>query len=237
MRDRIVSFSREVKRRNVLNTCMLYVLVCWGGLQVGDIVFPALGYDPDIGSRWLLFAAIGGFPVTFVLAWFYQITPHGIVRTSSFVERRVLNNLEPIDDSRQSGGNKYFNKGADVPRYNWVISAESGPLEGLSYGISRALILGRSLDCDLTVMSPHISRQHIRLDLNSDGELLVEDLGSANGTFINGEKVEGKQIIHHNDALQFHDIVFRFTETFLRSRDESATLNKTMFIDTSSTDT
>ena len=56
---------RELKRRKVTRTCIIYVLVCWGVLQVGDIVFPALGLDADVASRYCLYMAIAGFPLTF----------------------------------------------------------------------------------------------------------------------------------------------------------------------------
>ena len=77
------SFFRELRRRKVTRTCVLYFVLCWGVLQVGDIVYPALGLDPDQASLIFLYLAIAGFPVTFAVAWFLQITPQGIVRTGA----------------------------------------------------------------------------------------------------------------------------------------------------------
>ena len=95
------SFFQELKRRKVTRTCILYIVLCWGVLQVGDILYPALGLDPDKASLAFLYLAVAGFPVTFLVAWFLQLTPHGIVRTGSFVERRVLSNVAPINERRQ----------------------------------------------------------------------------------------------------------------------------------------
>lgn len=223
------SFFRELKRRKVTRTCVLYVVLCWGVLQVGDILYPALGLDPDKASLAFLYLAIGGFPVTFAIAWFLQLTPHGIVRTGSFVERRVLSNVPPVNDRRQGNMTTYFRKGEDAQEHRWIVSAETGPLAGLSFTVSKSLMLGRSLDCDIAMVSPQVSRNHARLDLESD-QLIIEDLGSANGTMVNGKQIEGKQALNNDDEVRFHDIVFRVTERFSGSRSEVEATNQTTFI-------
>jgi hypothetical protein len=225
------SFISELRRRKVVRTCVLYVLVCWGGLQVVDIVAPALGYDADAASRYLLLTAVLGFPVTFALAWFFQITGSGIVITRAFKERRLLSNIPPINDRRHSGVSNYFRKGEGAVEYLWIISAETGPLHGLSFGVGDSLVIGRALDCDLANVSPHVSRQHARLDLDDD-QLYVEDLGSSNGTILNGKKTVGRQALKHEDELRFHDIIFRVTEAFNKPNSEKKASDQTTFIQT-----
>jgi hypothetical protein len=229
------SFFSELRRRRVIRTCLLYIVLCWGGLQVADIVVPALGFDGDTASRYFLYAAVLGFPVTFALAWFFQITTQGIVRTETFVERRVLNNIPPINDRRRSGVSTYFRKGEGLPEYHWIISAETGPLSGLSFGVAKTLILGRALECDLAIVTPHVSRQHAQLDLEDD-QLYVEDLGSSNGTMVNGRRAVGRQALHHEDELRFHDIIFRVTESFSRPHSEKKAMDQTTFIHAAQTD-
>ena len=224
------SFLRELKRRRVVRTCIYYVIVCWVALQVGDIVFPALGLDDDQASRVLLIVAVLGFPVTFIFAWYFQLTPRGVVRTTSFVERRVLRNMSPINDRRHAKVATYFQRERDDTEFNWVISAETGPLTGLSYGIVESVELGRSLDCDIAVVSPHVSRHHARLELEGDN-LVVEDLGSSNGTVVNGKTIEGRHTLHHEDELRLHDVIFRVTESYSGSRQEQDTMNQTTFIE------
>jgi hypothetical protein len=207
------SFMRELRRRKVVRTLILYILVCWGALQVGDILFPALGFDPDVASRNFLYLAILGFPVTFALAWFFQITPQGIVRTSSFVERRVLSNVPPMNDGE----------------YIWSLTAETGPLAGLSFGLGGPFVLGRALESDIAVVSPHVSRQHARFEV-VDEQLYVEDLGSSNGTVVNGRAIDGRQPLRHEDEIRFHDIIFKVSEAFSRPRREMDAMNQTTFI-------
>ena len=60
--------------------------------------------------------------------------------------------------------------------------------------------VGRAPRADFVVDVPLVSRLHCRLTLQPDG-LLVEDLGSTNGTFVNGERVM-KLLMRTGDALR-----------------------------------
>jgi len=64
-----------------------------------------------------------------------------------------------------------------------------GPDAGRKYQIDGGrLIIGRGDDCDIRISQTSISRHHAALDL-TDGAWRIEDLGSQNGVFINGERV------------------------------------------------
>jgi adenylate cyclase len=52
----------------------------------------------------------------------------------------------------------------------------------------RSLLVGRAVACDLAISDPTISRRHAEMELFA-GSILVRDLGSTNGTFVNGERV------------------------------------------------
>lgn len=224
------SFLRELKRRRVVRTCVYYVLACWAILQVVDIVFPAMELDGDLYSRYFLYLAVAGFPINFALAWYFQVTAEGIVKTDSFVERRVLNNIPPINDKRHGKVTHYLKK--DGTRFNWIISAETGTLSGLSFGVADTVTLGRSLECELAIVSPHVSRRHAQLCVEGD-QLYVEDLGSSNGTVVNGKLVQGKTPLRHEDELRFHDVIFRITESYAGKRNEKDSMSQTTFIDRS----
>ncbi len=225
------SFLSELRRRKVIRTCLLYVVLCWGALQVADIVAPALGYDDDEVSRYLLYAAVLGFPVCFALAWFFQISSQGITRTRTFEERRVLNNVPPINDRRSHGVSGFLKRNAESEfGHQWLISAETGPLSGLTYPVRDAMVLGRALECDLAIVTPHVSRQHARLEIDEDDRLYIEDLGSSNGTMVNGKRAVSRQQLRHDDEVRLHDIIFRVTEKMSRPRSERQANDQTTFI-------
>ncbi len=79
--------------------------------------------------------------------------------------------------------------------------------ERRSFSIVRDMtVIGRREDCDLRIPLGDISRKHCRLI--KDGEALrIEDLGSSNGTFLNGERVQ-ESIVNPGDTVQLGPVVF-----------------------------
>ena len=62
------------------------------------------------------------------------------------------------------------------------------------------ILMGRAEDCNLRIPLAAVSRQHCRVIIGDD-EVLIEDLGSANGTFVNNRKVS-RQELRAGDSLQ-----------------------------------
>lgn len=81
-----------------------------------------------------------------------------------------------------------------------TLTIESGPDAGHSHPTGdHALRLGRSPDNDVILRDPATSGHHARLERRGDQFWLV-DLGSTNGTFVNGESIQEKQL-NHGDRL------------------------------------
>src|SRR6056297_1385331 len=72
--------------------------------------------------------------------------------------------------------------------------------DGTVYTLSEELTVGRSDDCDITLPSSKVSRQHARFRL-SDGGVTVEDLGSSNGTRLNGRAIGPAQALMDGDKV------------------------------------
>jgi len=62
-------------------------------------------------------------------------------------------------------------------------------------------IIGRDPDVDITISSPAVSRRHARLTRDGDA-YMIEDLGSSNGTFINGQRVNEKRLLASGDQIR-----------------------------------
>jgi pSer/pThr/pTyr-binding forkhead associated (FHA) protein len=69
-------------------------------------------------------------------------------------------------------------------------------------------VAGRQEGCQLQVKSSQVSRKHCEF-FEDDGVVQVKDLGSSNGTFVNGEKVEGQRALKPGDEVFFGGIKFR----------------------------
>src|SRR3989442_4327943 len=61
-------------------------------------------------------------------------------------------------------------------------------------------LLGRGTDCDVVVPSARASRRHARMIVTEEGATL-EDLTSANGTHVNGVRIESRQQLQHDDFI------------------------------------
>ncbi len=73
------------------------------------------------------------------------------------------------------------------PQFQLVI--RKGPQVGQVFHLdAQSLIIGRDPMSDITINDPEISRQHARLSRTDDG-FQIEDLGSTNGTFVNGQRL------------------------------------------------
>lgn len=76
-----------------------------------------------------------------------------------------------------------------------------------SFSVTRDMtVIGRREDCDLRIPLSDVSRKHCRLILDGD-TIKVEDLGSSNGTYKNGERVQQTEI-GAGDTLQVGPVVF-----------------------------
>ena len=82
-----------------------------------------------------------------------------------------------------------------------VLRGLSGDLFGRTFPLHGGITVGRASEADLRVELEGISRMHARLTAAGD-ELIVEDLGSANGTWLNGTRVTHAQA-GHGDELRF----------------------------------
>jgi len=99
-------------------------------------------------------------------------------------------------------GTALFDMGVGV----WAIVADSGPEKGQVIAIKEKTSIGRALDCDISILEPGLSRQHAELEIVDD-ELVIRDLGSSNGTYLNGSKVS-QSVCRSGDVLQFERIKF-----------------------------
>jgi len=84
------------------------------------------------------------------------------------------------------------------------IIIESGPSAGQTFDLTDRASIGRLRENDITLQDESVSRKHARL-LVQAGRVLLRDLGSANGTFVNGQKIESV-VVGANDHIRIGSI-------------------------------
>ncbi|MCK5404004.1 MAG: FHA domain-containing protein, partial [Desulfobulbaceae bacterium] len=82
----------------------------------------------------------------------------------------------------------------------WTITLNDKVLKQFTITDGSSLTIGRSADADVVVDNTAISRKHTSLGLK-DGIYYLSDLGSLNGTFVNGQKIEKNVPVSENDRI------------------------------------
>lgn len=95
---------------------------------------------------------------------------------------------------------------SDTERLTDELFGDAGPApaelilpDGVGYPLQPVTIIGRSPDCNVEIEDPTISRYHAQIEWIDEG-FWLRDLGSANGSYVNGARVDAEQL-YHGDVL------------------------------------
>jgi hypothetical protein len=163
---RIYEFARELKRRKVFQVTSVYLVAAWG-LSAGSADIFGVLDAPEWASRYLVISLFSMTPVVAILAWIFELSRSGI----------------HVDYGPEIVGNPTVFTSAHQAE------AITASFLGESKVFSRDFVVGRDDSCSFQIIDPLISRKHARFEIVG-GRWQVRDLGSANGTSVNGMKVD-----------------------------------------------
>ena len=128
-------------------------------------------------------------------------------------------------DNHQTNAVNTMNLTDNSQGTSWQLIGLSPALADLTIDIDKSLSIGRSDSNDLVLATSQISRQHAKI--NRIGEqLYVQDLGSSNGTFINGERIgTDAHALQATDELAFADLVFLVVNAPVDALDDDSFLD------------
>ncbi len=103
--------------------------------------------------------------------------------------------------------------------------------------VGEEIVLGRSPDCDISIGRKSISRRHLKVFIK-DTKFFAEDLGSQNGTRVNGEKIRGVTEVAPDDEIRVSEYLIKVSHLEQAQDEEAAASgvhkpNRTMLLDRS----
>ncbi len=101
-------------------------------------------------------------------------------------------------------------KGQRKKERSWTIAVERGPkeLRGVQIAVHGPVIVGRNPGADIVIGAGYVSGRHARFTLMGQN-LFVEDLGSTNGTAVNGERIFEPTPLRNKDVVAIGDVSIR----------------------------
>ena len=122
--------------------------------------------------------------------------------TDTSIEHDPTMAWEPSGPGADAEGSKSRLEGA----FAWALTVENGPQSGLTYVLGPGnTVAGRGGDCAIFLADVTVSREHARFSVDANS-LSVTDLGSTNGTYVNGRRHEAGQLTEDDQLMigKFH---------------------------------
>ena len=164
---RIQDFIGELKRRKVFQVTSFYLVAAWVLSAGAADIFEVLGF-PTLASRYFVIALFSLTPLVIVIAWVFELNRTGVQRD--------------LGPHRPSSQTTLLADRKDIP-------ALTATWQDTPHSFTSEFIVGRDDSCSLQIVDPLISRRHAKFEFTA-GRWRVTDLGSANGTVVDGEKVQ-----------------------------------------------
>lgn len=204
------NFFTELKRRKVYSVAVTYAVVGWLLIQVVTQVFPPFEI-PNWAERLVIIAIVIGFPVALVLAWLFDFTRHGIIRTEELSsEGRVeisspANSTEksiavlPFKDLSLARDHAYFSEGIAEE-----LLGALAKVDGLRVAARRSSFWFKDKEAELSEIAAKLNVEHVlEGSVRRDGNLVritAELIGASDGFTIWSETYERE--MHGIFALQ-----------------------------------
>ena len=113
--------------------------------------------------------------------------------------------LHPASQAGGPGGNA----GPFDPRL--IVERAPGHTPGMEYDVGDGAVMGRGDQAEIRLEDPFASSRHAKLTPQG-GIVVIEDLGSTNGTYLNEELLSGPQPLHQGDRVRIGDSEFTFAD-------------------------
>jgi len=183
-------FFAELKRRKVYSVAVTYAIVGWLLIQVATQVFPPFEI-PNWAERFVIVAIVLGFPIALVLAWIYDFTGHGIVRTEDAQPQLEITDsanpaeksiaVLPFHDLSPAKDHAYFGEGIAEE-----LLGALAKVDGLRVAARRSSFWFKDKEANLREIAANLNVEHVvEGSVRRDGNLVrvTAELIDARGGF------------------------------------------------------
>ncbi|CAL8309551.1 unnamed protein product [Boreogadus saida] len=94
--------------------------------------------------------------------------------------------------------------------YGKIVVIKRGGGDGTEFPLTATCLFGRKQECDIRIQLPHVSKEHCRVELNENKEVILTNMSSVNPTRVNGEELQQAERLKHGDVITIIDRCFRF---------------------------
>jgi pSer/pThr/pTyr-binding forkhead associated (FHA) protein len=96
----------------------------------------------------------------------------------------------------------------------WTVAVQKGPreLRGVKIIVNGPVVVGRAPGADIAIVASYVSGRHARIAPLGEN-LIIEDLGSTNGTTVNGARIHGAEQLEDGDIVGVGDVTLRVSRS------------------------
>ena len=134
------------------------------------------------------------------LLWVFILSVASVIRSDLFGRPAPANRLNQRIENAPPAPGRSHRRAKGQPR---ILAIVNGPQTGTSAAVQGGpVLIGRSADCQIILDDDYVSTRHARVQASEDGTFYVEDLGSTNGTYVNGQRITAPTTLTMADTLR-----------------------------------
>lgn len=151
-----------------------------------------------VKSTWWI-AVIAVFLIALFCILFYLKKKKNVKKITELFETQIEEENVEVKHTEIVKQKHYINSAIKSKKLYMYIETKANK-EKVDISVENSIIIGRSNYCDVCINDPKLSRQHFVIEIVND-KFWVSNISNTNGTFLNGNKLSTKQLLHNGDKI------------------------------------